>query len=170
MATKDTTGKPDTNQAPNLGGRPRFLVDYEVLKVLVGMQCTREECALVLKCDPDTLTNALQRDYEEAVAANPDIEPWDFAPGFRAYFERFRAFGRASLRQAQFKAAISDRNPTMLKWLGINMLDQTDRIDHVSHDHSMSPAGLDHFYGKGRAAPAPGTDGDSERDDTSGHG
>ncbi len=162
MAKTAPPGKPDTNQAPNLGGRPRFIIDYKLLETLCGFQCTREECAVALGCSDDTLTRRLKEDYAEAKAANPDEEPWDRADGFDAFFKRFRVKGFSSLRQAQFKSAVTNQNPAMLKWLGINLLDQTDRIDHVSHDGSMSPAGLDHFYGKAEAAvPAPGSDGNS---------
>jgi hypothetical protein len=48
----------------------------------------------------------------------------------RYYFSVFLTKARASLkmklRRAQLKVAIENENPTMLIWLGRNMLDQTD--------------------------------------------
>ena len=86
-------------------------IDYGQLDKLCAIQCTGEECASILGMDYDTLNAALKRDGNK---------------GFSDYFKTKSAFGKASLRRRQFKAA-EDGNATMLVWLGKQWLGQLDR-------------------------------------------
>jgi hypothetical protein len=107
------------------GGRPRKELDLDTLRNMVRIQCTAEECAGVFECSVDTLDRRLK---EEGYG------------GFADFYKRYGDEGKASLRRAQWKAA-QDGNPTMLVWLGKQMLGQRDKqdFDHTSSDGTMSP-------------------------------
>jgi hypothetical protein len=107
------------------GGRPRKEIDIDQLRNMVRIQCTAEECSSVLEVDADTLDARLK---ENGYA------------GFSDFYKRYSGEGKASLRRAQWKAA-QDGNPTMLVWLGKQMLGQRDKqdLDHTSSDGSMTP-------------------------------
>ena len=107
------------------GGRPRF--DFSdklpLVRKLASIQCTDEEIAAGLGCSQDTLARGRKRDQEIDAAI---IEG--------------RANGRMSLRRAQYQKAL-DGNPTMLIWLGKQILGQRERvdIDLGSRISAMSP-------------------------------
>ena len=112
------------------GGRPQFEVDWKLVANLLRIQCTGEEIAGSIGCSYDTLERACKREH---------------GIGFADYSQQKRSEGKASLRRNQWKAAEAG-NPTMLIWLGKQMLGQADKIenDHKSSDGTMSPkAGLD---------------------------
>lgn len=89
-------------------------VNFEQLRALVRIQCTAEECAAILDMSADTLDTRLK----EAGFG-----------GFSEFYKRYNHEGRASLRRAQWKAAVDEGNPTMLIWMGKQMLGQRDRFD-----------------------------------------
>ena len=95
------------------GGRPRF--DFSdklpLVRKLAGIQCTDEEIAAGLGCSQDTLARGRKRE--------PDLD---------AAILEGRANGRMSLRRAQYQKAL-DGNPTMLIWLGKQILGQRERVD-----------------------------------------
>jgi hypothetical protein len=103
-------------------------VNWELCANLLRIQCTGEEIAGAMGMSYDTLERACKRDNDMK---------------FAEYSELKRAEGKASLRRAQWKAA-QDGNPTMLVWLGKQMLGQTDRnhLDHTSSDGSMTPTAI----------------------------
>jgi len=92
-------------------GRPRIEIDIEQLKNLVRIQCTAEECAIVLCVDADTI-NARLKDAGEKT--------------FSEFYKRYAEEGKTSLRRAQWKLAL-EGNPTMLIWMGKQILGQTDK-------------------------------------------
>lgn len=102
----------DADAEPNLGGRPRKEINMEQLIAAVRIQCTAEECAALFDCCADTLDARLK---EEGYSC------------FSEFFKRFRQEGAVSLRRAQWKAAI-DGNPTMLIWMGKQVLGQRDQV------------------------------------------
>lgn len=93
------------------GGRPRKELDLDQLRNMVRIQCTAEECAGVFECSVDTLDRRLK---EEGFA------------GFADFYKTYGGEGKVSLRRAQWKLA-QDGNPTMLIWLGKQMLGQKDK-------------------------------------------
>jgi hypothetical protein len=95
--------------------RPRKDFDIDQLRNLVRIQCTAEECAGVMGLSEDTIDRRLKE------------EGYD---GFADFYKKHSDEGKASLRRAQWKAA-QDGNPTMLVWLGKQMLGQRDRHDHT---------------------------------------
>lgn len=116
----------------NKGGRPRFELsdrDFEQLVNMIRIQCTRDECCDVFGVTDKTLNAAIERRGVRG--------------GFSALYKRHCHEGKASLRRMQWKAA-EKGNPTMLIWLGKQMLGQRDKIDsdYTSSDGSMSPRAL----------------------------
>jgi hypothetical protein len=107
------------------GGRPRVEIDIDQLRSMVRIQCTAEECASVFDCSADTLDRRLKE-------AGFD--------GFADFYKRHSGEGKASLRRAQWKAA-QDGNPTMLIWLGKQMLGQRDKhdLDHTTNGKDIMP-------------------------------
>ena len=115
----------------NLGGRPRIEFtdqDFQRLIAMAQIQCTAEEIAGVFGISPDTLDRRIkERGYA----------------GFAELYKKHSDEGKASLRRMQWKAA-EEGNPTLLVWLGKQMLGQTDKRDLTSSDGTMSPkAALD---------------------------
>lgn len=101
----------------NKGGRPRFELSDEDFAKLVNMiriQCTQEEICNIFGVTHKTLNEALRRHGES---------------GFSQLYKKHQNEGRASLRRSQWKAATEKLNPTMLVWLGKQMLGQRDQID-----------------------------------------
>ena len=87
-------------------------INFEQLKAMVRIPCTQEECAAVFGMSADTLDRRLK----EA----------DYA-GFAEFYKKYSHEGMASLRRAQWKAATEQLNPTMLVWMGKQMLGQQDK-------------------------------------------
>ncbi len=91
-------------QAPkNKGGRPKVKVDTKIIENMASIHCTNKEIAEVLSISVDTL----QRNF-------PDL------------LQKGRANGKAKLRRLQWQKA-EEGNPTMLIWLGKQMLDQKEQ-------------------------------------------
>lgn len=108
--------------------RPRIEFSDREWAQLIGLiriQCTQEEICGVMMVSADTLDRRIKERGEGC---------------FAELYKKHQSEGKASLRRAQWKAAIEKHNPTMLIWLGKNVLDQTDRqhVDNTSSDGSMS--------------------------------
>ena len=85
-------------------------LDPAKVETLASYDCTLEEIASGLGVSTDTLDRRRKEHPEIAEA-----------------IVRGRARIRTSLRKAQLKSAIKDGNPQMLKWMGQQLLGQTDR-------------------------------------------
>ncbi len=134
-------------------GRPVIKIDIEQLKNLVRIQCTAEECALVLSVDADTI-NARLKDAGEKT--------------FSEFYKRYAEQGVVSLRRAQWKSAL-DGNPTMLIWMGKQILGQTDKTAVDWSGNLNIKRTLDDFYRydaprllEGNSDPLPSTNGKSD--------
>ena len=97
----------------NKGGRPRKEIDAKLVEQLASIQCTDEEIAAICGVSHDTL---LRRKNDD--------------PVFLEAIEQGRAKGRVSLRRLQWKAANSG-NPTLLIWLGKQILGQSDKAEQT---------------------------------------
>ena len=84
-------------------GRPKKVIDVEILKNLCEIQCTIKEIAQVLGVSTDTL----QRNYKDEIATG-------------------KTLGKIALRRAQYRNAIEKNNITMQIWLGKQILNQAD--------------------------------------------
>lgn len=105
----------------NKGGRPRKEINYDLLGRLCGVMCTGDECASILGMSYDALNEGLKRDGHG---------------GFTEYFKIASSSGKASLRRAQFKAAMGG-NSALLIWLGKQYLGQREP-DNVSKDDDVA--------------------------------
>jgi AraC-like DNA-binding protein len=83
--------------------RPRKVIDPEQVRKLAAIDCSYDEMAAIVGCNPSTLT----RRFAQAI-------------------EKGRQEGCASLKRKQFETAMAG-NPTMLIWLGKQRLGQTDK-------------------------------------------
>jgi len=95
-------------------------LDPAKVETLASYDCTLEEIASGLGVSTDTLDRRRKEHPEIAEA-----------------IVRGRARIRTSLRKAQLKSAIKDGNPQMLKWMGQQLLGQSDKQD-VKHGGGIS--------------------------------
>lgn len=133
-------------EGKDLGGRPPFQIDYKQLEAMCGVFLPGEDCAVILGCSYQTLNLRLQEDYTEALAAyeadpSPENEALlaKRANGFKEYYARFSAHGRALIRQKQLETA-KEGNVSMLKHLGNNYCGQSHRVDHTTAGEKLPGA------------------------------
>lgn len=99
-------------------GRPKKeLTDqqWNQLIEMIRIQCTEKEICAVFDMHHETL-NRICRERGEGT--------------FSQLYEKHHGEGAHSLRRAQWKKAVDEGNPTMLIWLGKNMLGQSDKVEH----------------------------------------
>jgi hypothetical protein len=125
-----TKAKPKKT-GPKGPSKPMTDKAFRQLVELIKIQCTRDEICEVLGMSDTTLTRRIAERKIEGVT------------NFEALYKKHQGEGKASLRREQWKAAQSG-NPTMLVWLGKQVLGQKDRqeVDNTSSDGSMSMEGL----------------------------
>ena len=112
------------------GGRPKFIVDYSLVKKLAMIQCTQQEIANFLGCS----INKLEKDKE-----------------FIRVYKKHIDEGRMSLRRKQWRAA-DEGNTTMLVWLGKQYLGQKDKSEMDARIYA--PKQLSDFYANPKAKKA----------------
>lgn len=103
--------KPTTGKGSPKGGRPHAKIDWAVVDNCCRIQCTGEETASFVNVDYDTLNSACKREH---------------GVSYSEYFDQKKGAGKISLRRAQYQAAVEDKQPTMLIWLGKQWLGQKD--------------------------------------------
>lgn len=110
---------------PKGPSKPMSDKEFRQLVEMIRIQCTRNEICGILNMSEDTLNRRIKERGEE---------------NFAALYKKHSGEGKASLRRLQWQAAEAG-NPTMLVWLGKNVLDQRDKVeqDHLSSDGSMTP-------------------------------
>ena len=91
-------------------GRHKKPVDEEKLVLLASLGLNIPECAAVL----DSSHDSIERNFKELYLHGKDK-------------------CKASLRRKQYELAMAG-NPTMLVWLGKNLLGQIDRLAHTDAD------------------------------------
>ena len=104
-ATKDGT-------APGPGGRPRVEIDLGLVERSAHIGCTNDEIVALLGIGRSTFYDRLKDD-----------------PALQEVIDRGREIGKATLRRMQWAGAESG-NPTMLIWLGKQMLGQKDKLEN----------------------------------------
>jgi len=101
---------PAKSNGKHPGGRPKIVIDMEIVKQLAVIQCTYDEMAAVLGITLETFKQRMKE------------------PEFSSVVEKSRESGKASLRRTQYRLAM-DGNPTMNIWLGKQWLGQADRVE-----------------------------------------
>lgn len=99
--------------------RPKLQIDEAQVEKLAAIDCSYEEMASILGCDPSTLT----RRFAQAI-------------------KKGRDHGRMSLKRKQFEVAMSG-NVTMLIWLGKIRLGQQEIRDPAQYVSIQMPADLE---------------------------
>lgn len=111
-SAKKKTGR---KNAPG-GGRPRVVLDETAIEGMASIGATNEEIADFLGCHVDTLRDNYSKILVKA-----------------------RANIRLRLRRAQIQSAIGTAgvppNPTMLIWLGKQLLRQSDKVETPVDEH-----------------------------------
>ena len=97
------------------GGRPPVQIDMQAVERAASIGCTADEIAVLLGVGRSTFFEKLNKD-----------------PALKESLEIGKARGRTTLRRLQWQGAETG-NPTMLIWLGKQLLDQRDK---VSQEHS----------------------------------
>ena len=95
----------------NKGGRPRLEIDWEKLDKMCAIHCTKREIADVLGISEDTIDRRCREEYDCS---------------FAVYYKKHASQGNMSLRRQQFQTAMKG-NPSLLIWLGKQILGQTDQ-------------------------------------------
>lgn len=103
---------------PQKRGRPQKEIDVDKLRSLAAIHCTDEEIASVLQISVDTLSRRKKED-----------------PAVLEALEGGRNQGKASLRRLQWELA-KKLNPSMLIFLGKNLLKQRDRFEEEEPGNS----------------------------------
>lgn len=94
------------------GGRPRKVIDYNLVEKLASIMCTQEEIASMLECSVDTLLRSEK---------------------FCELYKKGRETGKMSLRRMQWKLA--EKNSAVAIWLGKQYLKQ--REPDMTFDHNI---------------------------------
>lgn len=92
-------------------GRPKIVLDYNMIERLAGIMATQEEIAAFL----DVSVKTLQRDEE-----------------FSRIYKKGVEKGKMSLRRSQMKLA--ERNAAMAIWLGKQYLGQREVVEQIYTD------------------------------------
>jgi len=98
-------------------GRPRKELDFKIVEAFCRSFSTGQEIADSFGISYDTLLARIKEQQK------PDGSYYE---SFSEFFKEKSALGRTSLRAKQYKVAMTG-NVGMLKWLGANYLDQTDK-------------------------------------------
>jgi len=104
--------------------------EFEQLVNMIRIQCTRDEICDILNVSETTLNRRIKEQGIEGV------------DNFEALYKKHQGEGKASLRRAQWKAA-QDGNPTMLVWLGKQMLGQKDKQELSGPDGGAIPVKIE---------------------------
>lgn len=134
-------------------GRPKKPISKRQFEELCKIQCTEAEICAVLDVDDMTLSSWCEKEY---------------GLKFSEVFRQKREGGKTSLRRAQWLAATSDRNSTMLIWLGKQRLGQKEPESRSRITVKADPYdALTTEQLEALAAGRPiGGDGDGDSDDT----
>lgn len=99
-----------------LTGRPMKMFDQSMFEEMCKIHCTLEEICAIFNMSQETLNRRIRDTYGQEYT-------------FTAVYKIISAEGKMSLRRAQMKNAIDNENTTMQKWLGMNMLGQSDKVE-----------------------------------------
>lgn len=93
-------------------GRPKTDIDWDKVAKMIMAGADGVQCAAYFGIAPDTIYLRCEQDNNI---------------GFSHFLRQKRAKGDAMLLAAQFDAALTDKNTTMLVWLGKQRLGQTEK-------------------------------------------
>lgn len=100
-----------------LGGGARVIIEKDKFEELCKIQCTELEICAVMGCNTDTINKFCKNTYKDE-----NGKPMTF----RQASKMLREGGKCSLRRSLWKAAVEDRNPTILIWKAKQHLGESD--------------------------------------------
>ena len=102
--------------SPNAGktGFPARPIDWDKVGKLASIFCTINEICAIEGISDETLSKRCVKEH------GIKLGEW---------IDQHRGKGRASIRRAQFQLAVENKNPTMLIWLGKQLLGQSDKME-----------------------------------------
>jgi hypothetical protein len=103
---------------PGRAGRPPVPINWDVFAALCAVQCTLQEIANYFECSRATIENAVRREHHIR---------------FSEYYAQKASRGTIALRRKQHQVAM-EGNPTMLIWLGKQILHQHERSELTGPD------------------------------------
>lgn len=102
-------------------GRPKIEIDFENLKKLCELHCTRDEICDFFDIDDDTLSARIkEHGYDN----------------FSTFYKKHLGTGKISLRRLQWHAAETGSIP-MLIWLGKQVLGQRDKQENEQQQEQL---------------------------------
>ena len=113
----------------NKGGRPKFIIDWDIFDNLCFIQCTLKEITQVLRCSEDTIENKVKQEKKV---------------GFSEYYQQKKGLGKLHLRRLMMRQA--EKNPAIVIFMAKNHLGMRDVQDIVVEDKrvtSMTDAQLE---------------------------
>lgn len=126
MAVKKVKKKQMAKRAKSIDSKtPPIKINWTTVDAMMHIQCTGEEIAAVLQIDYDTLQRAVKR--EKGIP-------------FADYIRQKSDGGKSSLRRLQWSKA-KEGNPTMLIWLGKQVLGQKDHQEitgNMNHNYTVT--------------------------------
>lgn len=105
-------------------GRHNIYIDKNIFENLCKQFNTLDDIANIFNCSQDTIERWCKRTYKQ---------------NFADIYKKFSAYGRSSLRSAQFKTAIKNENVTMQIFLGKQYLGQSDKVETEVRLAEISP-------------------------------
>ena len=111
----------------NKMGRPLIEIDKNRFESMCGVFCTEEDIAAEFECSTDTINNWCKKNY-----FNENGKPMTFS----AIYKEKSGRGRNSLRSFLYKKC-KQGNATILKFMAINQLGMTERVEANIQDDGM---------------------------------
>ena len=96
----------------NKGGRPKFIIDWDIFDNLCFIQCTLKEICQVLRCSEDTIERRVKQEK---------------GMSFAEYYQQKKGLGKLHLRRLMMRQA--EKNPAIVIFMAKNHLGMSDRQD-----------------------------------------
>ena len=96
----------------NKGGRPKFVIDWDIFDNLCFIQCTLKEITQVLRCSEDTIERRVKQEK---------------GMSFADYYQQKKGLGKLHLRRLMMRQA--EKNPAIVIFMAKNHLGMRDVAD-----------------------------------------
>ena len=96
----------------NKGGRPKFIIDWDIFDNLCFIQCTLKEITQVLRCSEDTIERRVKQEK---------------GMSFADYYAQKKGLGKLHLRRLMMRQA--EKNPAIVIFMAKNHLGMRDVAD-----------------------------------------
>ena len=104
--------KKNGKNGKNKGGRPKFIIDWDIFDNLCFIQCTLKEITQVLRCSEDTIERRVKQEK---------------GMSFADYYQQKKGLGKLHLRRLMMRQA--EKNPAIVIFMAKNHLGMRDVAD-----------------------------------------